>query len=104
MRGTIFKDKSEYEKMIQMIRSGMKYTDIAKHFNCDHTSIVYHAHKLGIKRLPERKNPQRRYYPQDKKHSQVQDYILRERINPGKKNYRAYIKFEEQRIGRRISV
>ena len=45
-----FKDKAVYDDMVGLLKMGKSPIYIAHLFNVDHTTIIYHAKKLGIKR------------------------------------------------------
>lgn len=101
----IFKDQNKFNEMIQMIEDGLPYTQIAKHFKCDHSSIINWARKLGI--TPDRKvlnrkirhpyEPRRDKLP-SKPYAILKDAINGERINPGKMSYQEYLDAEKARL------
>lgn len=48
MRTRIFKEKDKYDELMQMLERRRTYMDIARHFHCNHTSVIYWARKIGI--------------------------------------------------------
>ena len=43
----IFRDKEEYAELIKLLKDGYSFSSIARHFGADHTSVIWHARKLG---------------------------------------------------------
>jgi len=53
-RVDLFKDPEKYDEMIGMLKSGMPYIEISRHFQCDPTTVRSHARKLGLRDLTRR--------------------------------------------------
>lgn len=95
----IFNDKEKYIEMIGLIDKGLGASEIAKIFNCDHTTIIYHMRRRGI----------RQYTPVSKPRLKIEkvslmNQLFGERINIGKLSYKDYVREEEKRIGKKIKL
>jgi len=99
MRIRIFKDPEKYQELIQLLNEKQSYKSISRHFNCDHTSVIYWARKIGI---PIKYKPTD---PMNSNNISTPDHehkILKtERINPGK-NYASYLREEKERNTKRF--
>lgn len=82
----LFKDKEKYDELMQMLERRETYKSIARHFHCDHTSIVYWARKCGIPPKNQIVVIRTRIYI-DTQHPILQ----KEKLNPGKKSYADYL-------------
>jgi biotin operon repressor len=47
-RGKIFSNHNRLEKMLRLRTAGYSYIYLAKLFNVDHTTVIYHCRKAGI--------------------------------------------------------
>src|SRR3990167_3187257 len=43
----IFRDKEKYAELVKLLKDGHSFSSIARHFGVDHTSVIWHARKLG---------------------------------------------------------
>src|SRR3990167_1525065 len=101
-RVKIFRDKVKYEELVKMIEEGIPYMTIAKYFSCDHSSIIWHARKLGVKanggkpRSPIKVKHQS--HPRNQRYFPLKDVYIEngERINLGK-TYQEYLDIEQKR-------
>lgn len=50
----IFENRENLIKMIEMRESGISFAKIAKHFNCDHTSVIYRWKKYQTGYSPKK--------------------------------------------------
>lgn len=95
----IFKDQRKFDEMIQMIEDGVSYSKIAKHFDCDHSSIINWARKIGV--TPSNRKARESYRPRkvppNKPYTVLKDEVNGEKINPGKMSYQEYLEEDERR-------
>lgn len=48
-----FKSKEKLDELISLLSApSYKYSDIARHFNCNHSSVISKAKKLGLAKPP----------------------------------------------------
>src|SRR3990167_2094853 len=56
MQIRVFNNKEKRDELIKLLKEGYSYSSIAVHFKVDHSTVIWHARKLGIKLLtPEQK-------------------------------------------------
>ena len=96
-----FNNPENYEKLITFLNDGKSYVYIGEYFGVDHTSVIYHARKLGIGK-GRHIIPTKPVYKG--KRTLLENYLMGERINNGKRSYLEYIKEEEGRVGHRIKL
>jgi hypothetical protein len=47
-RGNIFSNQNIKEEMLSLREHGYPYVDLARKYNCIHTTIIYHCRKAGL--------------------------------------------------------
>lgn len=105
MRVRVFKDPAKYQELVELLNAKASYLSIARHFHCDHTSVIYWARKIGIPVIekPIEMNliiEHRKSIP-DKEHPILKEARF-ERVNLGK-NYADYQRELKER-GQRFYV
>src|SRR3990167_2930514 len=96
----IFQDITKYQELVNMLRDGVPYSQIARKYGADHSSIMYHARKLGIPTNwgKPRKQEVIRKFKRVPQYKSIGDFYMEEgeRINTGK-NYADYLADERKR-------
>lgn len=71
----------DVEEMLELCKDGWSYSELGRRYGKDHTTILYHCRKHGIRAVGTPTEP-----PKPHKY----DYIFNESINPGK-SYKEYL-------------
>lgn len=89
MKARIFKDPAKYQELLILLNAKASYMSISRHFQCDHTSVIYWARKVGI---PAATRPIEIEFMETKVITpDLEHPILKaERLNHGKDCYEAY--------------
>lgn|SRR3990167_4912427 len=92
---SVFKDKKDFDEMVQMLKDNVSYTSIAERFNCDRTTIMFHGRKLGIEHTFKRTYT---YKKEPLPRVKVKDFYMEngEKINVGH-DYQYYRNAERAR-------
>ena len=114
----VFKDPEKLAELQWLILEGYSYTSIARHFECDHTSVIWQARRMGVEADPNRSRkpgkaldpnaippmkhpPTSRLLIKPQKSNRVdlplEDTLLGEKINPGLSTYQDYVVAEKKR-------
>lgn len=111
-RKDLFLETENYEELKKLLSEGYNYSSIARYFGCNHSTVIYHANKLGeIKGKRGKtllKKPKFGSIPINPKRSShkftpLEDYILGEKINTGK-NYADYLRGDSAKKGKEIKL
>lgn len=104
MRIRVFKDRAKYEELVQLLNSPAPYLAIASHFHCDHSSVIYHARKLGIQ-SGDRPLMKISLFPQPIRNTEDHRHpiLQQEKICEGK-SYLEYVQRERERNTKRIVI
>ena len=90
----VFKDKNKLKEMLELRQKGKSLPWLAKHYSCDHSSILWQCHKYGVvPGKPVKWTPREVVKKEDRKPT---IYLKRE-INQGKM-YKEYILAEKKRV------
>lgn len=105
----IFKDPDRFKELTEMLTAEVPFLAIARHFHCNHTSVIYHARKMGIEPLEPFITRHRIKvilpYDSSRVRLDTRHEILRtEKINSGKGSYVAYLQAEQERKTKRFNL
>lgn len=121
-QGVVFKDKEKFEELMRLLDNPQNSrAGIARHFNCNTSTVTYwderrkegravyvgngHMAQVEFPRREKENFEYKTFNPRvsSTKFLPLQDKLLGERINAGR-NYLDYVKEEEKREGRKIKV
>lgn len=103
----VFQNPEKKEELARLLKEGYSYASLGRYFGVDHTSVIWHARKLGIEsgrgegKTMEPPRPRKMKVPKMKevlaKQKEKIVVVDGERVNRGLDSYADYLKVENER-------